>query len=48
MMKEFFIYDTNFCSLIERPLRRTACPESIRRVQGTVRYSPFTIDHSRL
>lgn len=53
MMKGFFIYDVSLCSLIERPLRRAACPESIRRVQGSVLYSPsdnyrITIDNSLL
>lgn len=42
MMKGFFIYDVSWCSLIERPLRRS--------VQGSVLYSPsdsyrITIDH---
>ena len=41
-------YVTGLGSLIERPLRRTACHESTRRLQGPVLYSPFTIDHSRL
>ena len=59
MRKNINNYVTNLSSLVELPLRRTACPESIRRVQGpvilfnilnhdSVLYSPLTIDHSRL
>ena len=57
MMKEFLIYDMNFCSLIERPLRRSVqgsefCSTSYYTYLVTLSkakgYSPFTIDHTHL
>ena len=39
MINEIKNYVTNLRFLVELPLRRTACPESSRRVQGSRFYS---------
>ena len=40
MINEVYSYGTSLIALIELPLRRS--------FQGSVLYSPFTIDHSQL